>query len=189
MDRLLRDLLPTSPDLGLFVAPDIPARKLAAAVADYGAGVRPADVLALYDATRLGSAKDGALFLADRVVFQNNDLSAARTVRYDDLVGVRQTRSFLGGRGVEMDLNRARATVTETLDFSARPGAAEYVERFLHEAMLNASRPDEATTPVPPPADAAETDTDAVEAALDALVRAGRLAADDRRRMLDALRG
>lgn len=186
MDRLLRDLLPTAPDLGLFVAPDIPPRKLAAAVADYGADVRSADVLALYDATRLGSAKDGALFLADRLVFQNNDLEAARTVRYDDLVGVRQTRGFLGGRGVEMDLNRARATVTETLDFSAHPGAAEYVERFLHEAMLHASRPEPGTHPVE---DAAATDVAAVAAALDALVRAGRLAPSDRRRLLDCLQG
>ncbi|HEX8386289.1 MAG TPA: hypothetical protein VF576_08900 [Rubricoccaceae bacterium] len=188
MDRLLRDLLPTSPDLGLYVAPDVPAKKLAAAVADYGTGVRPSDVLALYDATRLGSAKDGALFLADRVVFQNNDLSAARTVRYDDLVGVRQTRSFLGGRGVEMDLNRARATVTETLDFSAHPAAAEYVERFLQEAMLHASRPDGATEPAAP-SGGPVTDVGAVEAALDGLVRDGHLTSQDRRRMLGALRG
>jgi len=187
MDRLLRDLLPTSPDLGLYVAPDVPPKKLAAAISDYGADVRPGDVLALYDATRLGSAKDGALFLADRVVFQNNDLAAARTVRYDDLVGVRQTKSFLGGRGVEMDLNRARATVTETLDFSARPGAAEYVERFLVEAMAQASQPDRATVPVSDVG--AETDVAAVAAALDALVRSGQLSAEDRRRMVDALRG
>ncbi len=179
MDRLLRDLLPTSPDLGLFVAPDIPDKKLAAAVADYAREVRPADVLALYDATRLGSAKDGALFLADRVVFQNNSLQAARTVRYDDLVGVRQTRGLLGGRAVEMDLNRARATVTETLDVSAHPGAAEFVERFLQEAMLGAARPDAADT---------VTDPAAVATALDGLVRDGRLAASDRDRMLGALR-
>ena len=183
MDRLLRDLLPTSPDLGLFVVPDIPDKKLAAALGDYARDVRPADVLALYDATRLGSAKDGALFLADRVVFQNNSLQAARTVRYDDLVGVRQTRGLLGGRAVEMDLNRARATVTETLDVSAHPAAAEYVERFLHEAMLAAVRPDA------PDAGSANAVTDvvAVTDALDALVGAGRLTAADRKRMLGGL--
>ena len=179
MDRLLRDLLPTAPDVGLFVSPDVPAKKLEAALGDYGTGVRAADVLALYDATRLGSAKDGALFLADRLVFQNNALQAARTVRYDDLVGVRQTKGLLGGRGVEMDLNRGRATVTETLDVSAHPGAAEYVERFLREAMLGASRPDAALP--------AETDVDAVGRALDALVDQGRLAAADRQRMLASL--
>lgn len=186
MDRTLRDLLPTSPDLGLYVAPDVPPKKLAAAIGDYGRDVRPADVVALYDATRLGSAKDGALFLADRVVFQNNSLQAARTVRYDDLVGVRQTRGLLGGRGVEMDLNRARATVTETLDFSARPGAAEFVERFLHEAMMNASRASLEAEPAAP-TDPSETDLAAVDAALDALVRAGQLSEGDRQRMLGAL--
>ena len=185
MTDLIRDLIPTSPDAGLFAAPDIPAKKLDAALGDYGRGLRPADVLALYDATRLGSAKDGAVFLADRVVFQNNALQAARTVRYDDLVGVRQTKGLLGGRGVEMDLNRARATVTETLDVSAHPAAAEYIERFLHEAMLGATRTnagmdDEATG-------GGGTDRAAVAEALGALVAAGQLSEEDERRLLDVL--
>ena len=194
MDRLIRDLLPTAPDLGLFVAPDIPPKKLAAAIGDYARDVRPEAVLALYDATRLGSAKDGALFLADRLVFQNNDFSATRTVRYDDLVGVRQTRSLLGGRAVEMDLNRARATVTETLDVSAHAGAAEYVERFLHEAMLGATRTAADPAAATDAATAADeesgaTDVSAVTAALDVLVRQGALAPADRRRMLGSLPG
>ncbi len=173
------DLLPTSPDDGLYTGTDIPPAKLAAALRDYARDVTPGDVRALYDATRMGSAKDGALFLADRLVFQNNSLQQPRTVRYDDLVGVRQTRSFLGGRAVEMDLNRARATVTETLDFSAHPGAAEYVERFLHEAMLSAAQPETL---------AATTDAAAVAEALAALVRAGRLTPPDLERLLGALR-
>ena len=68
MDALLRDYLPTAPDLGLYVAPDLPAAKLRAALADYAPEVDAADVIALYDATRLGSAKDGAAFLADDAV-------------------------------------------------------------------------------------------------------------------------
>ncbi len=178
MDHLIRDLLPTAPDLGLFTVPDIPAKKLAAATGDYGRDVSASAVLALYDATRLGSAKDGALFLADRLVFQNNALQSPRTVRYDDLVGVRQTRGLLGGRSVEMDLNRGRATVTETLDVSAHPGAAEFVERFLREAMLAVARPDDL---------ASATDLEAVVAALDALVRDGALGAEARQAMLAAL--
>ena len=173
------DLLPTSPDDGLYTGAGIPPAKLAAAIRDYARDVAPADVLALYDATRMGSAKDGALFLADRLVFQNNDLQQPRTVRYDDLVGIRQTRSFLGGRAVEMDLNRARATVTETLDLSAHPGAAEYIERFLHEAMLSASQPETAGE---------ATDVAAVTEALGTLVRAGSLTSADRDRLLSVLR-
>ena len=180
MDSLLREYLPTAPDLGLFVAPDIPDAKLRAALADYAPEVDPASVLALYDATRLGSAKDGALFLADRLVFQNNDLQAARTVRYEDVVGVRSKRKLLGGREIQIDHNRARATVTETLDFAAQPGATEYVERFLQQVLVHGARP------APDPT-AGATDRRAVEAALADLVRLGRLTEADRAAMLGAL--
>lgn len=180
MTDLLREYLPTAPDLGLYVVPDIPRGKLKAALGDYAGDVDPGEVLALYDATRLGSAKDGAVFLADRLVFQNNDLQPARVVRYGDIVGVRSKRKLLGGRAVEIDLNRARATVTETLDFSGQPGAAEYVERFLQQALaLGARVPSDPTT--------SGTDRRAVEDALAQLVALGRLAEADRQRMLDAL--
>ena len=184
MDALLRDYLPTAPDLGLYVAPDLPAAKLRAALADYAPEVDAADVIALYDATRLGSAKDGAVFLADRLVFQNNDLQPARTVRYEDVVGVRAKRKLLGGREVQIDLNRGRATVTETLDFSGQPGAAEFVERFLQQVLALGGQPAAA-----PPADptAEGTDRRAVEAALDQLLRLGRLTEADRARMLGAI--
>ena len=142
----------------------------------------PTEVVALYDATRLGSAKDGALFLDDRLVFQNNDLQPARVVRYEDVVGVRSKRKFLGGREVEIDLNQGRATVTETLDFAARGDAAEYVERVLGQILAvgaQRTRPD--------PTGEGATDLGAVEAALERLVQLGRLAEADRQRMLDAL--
>ena len=183
MTDLLREYLPTAPDLGLYVVPDIPDSKLRAALADYAPDVDPAAVVALYDATRLGSAKDGAVFLADRLVFQNNDLQPARTVRYEDVVGVRSKRKLLGGREVEIDLNRGRATVTETLDFSGQPGAAEYVERLLQQVLAVGAR---AEASAPTAADGA-TDRRAVEDALDRLVALGRLADADRQRMLDAL--
>ncbi len=178
MTSLLRDYLPTAPDLGLYAAPDIPSAKLRAALADYAPEVDPADVLALYDATRLGSAKDGAVFLADRLVFQNNDLQPARTVRYVDIVGIKAKRKLLGGREIQIDLNRARATVTETLDFSGQPGAAEYVERFLQQALALGTSFEEET---------GATDRRAVEAALDRLVGLGQLDDADRRKMLGAL--
>ncbi len=183
MESLIRDLLPTAPDHGLYVAPDIPVGKLQAALGDYAPTTDADAVLALYDATRLGSAKDGALFLADHFVFQNNDLQAPRTVRYEDLVGVRSRKKLLGGREVEVDLNRGRATVTETLDFSAHAGGAEFVERFLHEAMVRSA------TLSARPGHAASTDVAAVRAALDALVAEGTLAAEDRDKMMAHLDG
>ena len=147
-------------------------------------------MLALYDATRIGSGKDGALFLADRFVFQNNNLQTPQTVRYDDIVRVEAKRLLLGGRKVEVDINRGRATVTETLDFSGQPGAAEFVERFLREAMLaSAARADEA--PVVPAAalrTEAGSDMEVVQRALDRLKAQGALAEADHLRLLDLLR-
>lgn len=177
MDALLREYLPHAPKLGLFVAPEIPKAKLSAALGDYATNVQADEVIALYDATRLGSGKDGALFLVDRLVFQNNNLQTPRAIRYDDIVRVDAKRKLLGGRKVEIDVNQGRATVTESIDFSGRPGAAEYVERFLREAMLAS----------PAAENDAETDVTAVQLALDRLVRDGLLAEEDRLRMLRVL--
>ena len=177
MDALLREYLPHAPKLGLFVAPEISKAKLSAALGDYATNVQADEVIALYDATRLGSGKDGALFLADRLVFQNNNLQTPRTIRYDDIVRVDAKRKLLGGRKVEIDVNQGRATVTESIDFSGRPGAAEYVERFLREAML-ASPAEESRS---------ATDAPAVQRALDRLVADGLLTDEDRLRMLAAL--
>lgn len=177
MRALVQEFLPNAPDLGLFVAPDIPSAKLSGAIGDYAPDVASGEVLALYDATRLGSAKDGALFLSDRLVFQNNDLQSPRAVRYEDIVGVQSKRQLLGGRRVEIEVNRGRATHSETVDFSANGGAAEFVERFLREAMLRGSAPEASGV----------TDVRAVEATLDRLVREGALTPRDRARMLGVL--
>ena len=179
MKALLREYLPHAPNLGLYLAPEIPKAKLGAARHDYAGDVQHNDVLALYDATRLGSGKDGALFLADRLVFQNNNLQPPRTIRYDDIVRVEAKRKLLGGRKVEIDVNQGRATVTESIDFSGRPDAAEYVERFLREAMLAS----------PVGEKGSGTDLATVQRALDRLVADGLLAEVDRASMLAALTG
>lgn len=187
---LLQEFLPHAPQHGLYRAPDIPRPKLGAAIDDYGkAAVTRDEVLALYDATRLGSAKDGALFCADRLVYQNNNLSAPRTVHYDDIVRVEAKKLFLGGRRLEMDVNEARATVTERLDFSAHAEAAAFVERFLKEVLLMSSDPDRVAAPAAPPSiPAASTDVQVVAESLEDLVEAGLLAAQDRDRMMAVLK-
>ena len=179
MEALIRELLPHAPNLGLYLAPDIPPRMLERAVSDYGSTFETRDVLALYDATRLGSGGDGALFGSDRFAFQNSNLQRGQIIRYTDVVGVRSRRRLLGGRYVEIDVNRGRATVPVRLDFAARPEAARYVARLLNEAMLHE------------PGRTGGTDTDwpRVEAALEQLVRDGRLSELDRQRMLNMARG
>jgi hypothetical protein len=191
MEALIREYLPQAPQHGLYRAPSIPDDKLRAALRDYAPEVAPSAVLALYDATRLGSAKDGAVFLADRLVYQNNDLTPAQTIFYEDIVRVDEKRLFLGGRKVELDVNQGRATTTHALDFSARSDAAEFVARFLQEAMLASARADAGarqSASESPAATASGTDIAAVERALADLRAAGTLADDDYRRLLDALR-
>lgn len=185
MESLLLELLPQAPHLGLYVAPSVPEDKVRNAIGDYARSVAEEDVLALYDATLLGNAKDGAVFLRDRVVFQNNDLEPTHEVRYADVVRVVAKRKLLGGRKVQLDVNRGRATVTLTMDFSGRPDAAEFVARFLHETMLRGT-PDEQPAPRTAP-DAAATDAVAVRSALERLHEEGRLTRGDLERMMAAL--
>jgi hypothetical protein len=175
--ELIRAYLPHAPSLGLWLAPEIPPDKLRAAVGDYGRDVDAGTVLALYDGTRLGSAKDGILFLPDRLVKQTTDLEAPRAIPYSLVVGVRVRRRLLGGRRVEVEVGRGRTTVTETLDFSVHPGAAAHVERLLEHLMLAP----------PAPAAPGSTDVAAVVAALDRLAGEGRLSESDRLRLLEAL--
>lgn len=136
MESLIRQLIPHAPHLGLYVAPDIPDQKLERALKDYATDFSRSEVIVLYDATRLGTGGDGALFTDTRLTFQNSNLQNAHALRYADIVGVRARRRLLGGRYVELQVNRGRATILLRLDFSARPAAAEYVNRFLSEAML-----------------------------------------------------
>ena len=142
--------------------------------------------VALFDATLMGSAKDGAVFAIDRFVFQNNDLEPAHEVRYEDIVHVEKKRSLLRGAKIYMDINRGRATFALTLDFSGKPDAMGFLYRFLHEAMVLpvAPRPE----PVPPGHHTvAGSDLHAVRQALDKLRVQGLLAETDYQRMLDVL--
>ncbi|MEM6783015.1 MAG: hypothetical protein AAF624_04695 [Bacteroidota bacterium] len=192
MQSLVREYLPHAPQHGLYVAPEIPRGKLQGALGDYAKGVHPNDVLALYDATRLGSAKDGVVFLADRLVYQNHDFQPPLTIHYRDVVRVQEKKQFLGGRKLDVDVNRGRATVTDTLDFSAHPEATEYVARFLQHVLIaevDAMLETPPEVPEPPPSRGPDpgTDLSAVRAALDKLYELGRLTATDRDRMLAAL--
>ena len=171
MRGLISELIPNAPQLGLYVIPNIPREKLRNAIRDYATGVRGADVVALFDATRLGSAKDGAVFLDDRMVFQNTDLQPVHTVRYGEIVGVEMAGSRLRGRKIDLAVNSGRATVQVRMDLSARPKAAEFIHRFLNEVMLMPSVPDSLT------------DWAAVDRALRALQRDGRLSATDYERL------
>lgn len=193
MEDLITEFIPHAPQMGLYVAPDIPSEKRRNAIDDYAAEVDPEEVLALYDATLTGNAKDGALFTADRVIFQNTDLEAPQTVRYRDLVGLTTKRLLLGGKKVRLKVNRGRATFDLVMDFSGAAQAADHVATFLEKAMhrsaaaeMDEMAMDEAA---PETAAGASTDVDAVRHALDALRADGKLTAEDYNRLLDVLTG
>mgnify|MGYP006282450873 CR=1 FL=1 len=181
---LIRERLPHAPQMGLYVTPDLPEKKVRAALSDYATAVEAAEVLALYDATLTGTGGDGAVFTAERFVFQNNDLQSAQSVQYQDLVGVEATSRWLGlgGKRVDLEVNRGRATFDLSMDFSGAPDAAEYVADFLHAAMLKdvTFGPEEAP---------AGTDVEAVRRALDRLRTQQKLTDADYERVLDVLEG
>ena len=181
MEDLIRDRLPHAPKMGLFVAPDVPSNRLERALADYATEVAQEDVVALYDATLSGTGGDGAVFTTDRVVFQNNDLQAVETIRYADLVGVEaKSRWFgLGGKFVQLTVNRGRATFELRMDFSGAPDAASYVADLLEAALLQGVRLEDSG--------GGETDEAAVRRALEDLRADGKLSAADQQRLLDAL--
>lgn len=131
------DLIPHAPHVGLYVAPHIPQNKLGNALEDYAKTLSRAEVIALFDATLMGSAKDGAVFARDRMIFQNNDLQPVHEVQYEDIVQIDARRKLIGGRKVLLTVNRGRATFEIEMDFSGKPQAADFVLRFLREAMLH----------------------------------------------------
>jgi hypothetical protein len=188
MKDLIQELIPHAPQMGLYVAPNVPDAKRRNALSDYGTEMPPGDVIALYDATLTGNAKDGALFAADRFIFQNNDLEATQTVRYRDLIGVKVKRRLLGGRKVVLDVNRGRATFQLTMDFSGATDAANHVARFLEEAIHRSAQADMAGgAPVDPADEHRGTDMEAVRSALMDLRTKGQLTSRDFRRLMDVL--
>lgn len=192
MRALAIDLIPHDQKLGLFVAPDIPSDKLKNAIKDYAKDVRIPDVLALYDGTLLGSAKDGVVLCKERLVFQNNDLQDPQEIRYDDIVRVNLKKRLLRGNVVVLDVNRGRATTEVVIDFSGKPDAASHVAHFLSEAMLKGvdfGRGTDVEDQSTPERQEPETDRHAIEDALDRLQRAGKLTRDDKYRMMAALGG
>ena len=203
MDELLREQIPHAPQMGLFVAPDIPEQRLSNALADYAHYVEREEVLALYDATLSGNAKDGAVFAVDRFIFQNTDLEAPQTVPYRNLLALELKQRWFGiaGRKIELILRRGSTTLTQTMDFSGQPEAADYVATFLQAALHRSpprkrsgerareSDPRASSRPIPKESASTMTETDApaVRRMLERLHAKGKLSAPDLERLLDVL--
>ena len=74
----------------IYVSPDIPPKKLDNAISAYARDVQPGYVLALYDQSVFGSAKEGIMFLGDRMYFSRNK----RMVNYLDIQDVELLQNY-----------------------------------------------------------------------------------------------
>ncbi|MCY3594515.1 MAG: hypothetical protein OXH01_04660 [Bacteroidetes bacterium] len=174
MRTLIEDLLPHAPKIGLYVTPEIPQKRLRGATRDYAKDTHPEEILALYDGTFLGNGKDGAVFLEDRLIFQNSDLESPQTVCYRDIVFIESSRSKLRGAHIVMEVNRGRATFSVKLDLSRHPESTKYIEQLLRNVML-----------LPDPSNSKETDWAAVSRALDRLRSDGSLTEADYKKLMN----
>ncbi len=174
VEELVASLIPYAPDLGLYTAPRIPARKLQRALKEFASEVSPREVLALYDATRMGTGGDGIVFTREALYYQNHNLQQPQRIPYRDIVGAEVVHSFLKGTRLRVLVNPGRATVAHELDFSAHPKAATYVKQFLDEIAMLQEIPERAE----------ETDWEAVREALQSLREQGRLSSEDFERIL-----
>ena len=135
MERLLKELIPHAPKLGVYVEPHIPGKLLRNAIENYAPAMASVRVLALLDLTFMKNGKDGALLTADRMVFQNTNLEPAQLVRYHDIVGVEKKRKLFSCK-LHLMVNSGRATFRASMDFAGREKAVGYFERFFSESML-----------------------------------------------------
>ena len=174
MRSLIQDLLPHAPKIGLFVAPDIPSKRLKGATRDYAKEIHPEDIIALYDGTLLGNGRDGAIFLDDRLIFQNSDLESSQTINYRDIVFLESKQSRIRGTHIEMEINRGRATFSVKLNLTKHPQSLEYIETLLQKLMLVPEESHEGET----------TDWSAVTQALDRLRVSGQLTESDFKRLM-----
>ena len=174
MRTLIEDLLPHAPKIGLYVTPGIPQKRLRGATRDYAKDAHPNDILALYDGTFLGNGKDGAVFLEDRLIFQNSDLESPQTVCYRDIVFIESSRSKIRGANIVIEVNRGRATFSVKLDLSRHPESTEYIEQLLRSVML-----------LPDPSSSKETDWTVVSRALDRLRSDGSLTEADYKKLMN----
>jgi hypothetical protein len=183
MRDLVQRLLPHAPDLNLFVAPHIPAKRIEGAMSAYGQtlGEEP---LALFDATLLGNGRSGLLFGATALALQNG-VETPQRVAYRDLIDAAESGNRLFGKKVALTVNRGKATFEATADFSASAGAAEHVVRFLKAAIAQSA---DAEFGAPELLKENDALGDAVERVVQA-ARAGALSSDQMERLRAAVTG
>lgn len=134
MEDLVTRYIPHAPKFGLFVRPDIPSELVGNAIEDYAKDVPESDVIALLDETYRKDGKDGVVFTAQYLVFQNYDFERPRKIWYKDIVQCVEKRKWMSTE-LHLDVNSGSATISEAIKFNYNRKACEYVYRFIVEVM------------------------------------------------------
>ncbi|MDV3469068.1 DnaJ domain-containing protein [Stenotrophomonas sp. C3(2023)] len=113
----------------IHVAPNIPVKKLNGALANYGGGLVPADIVALVDDTVFGGAKEGAL-ITEHEIRIKAILEPPSTIALDKVNKIACARNRLQVNGVEFgkfnvpDDNETLVFFGLVNDFLSRRGAS-----------------------------------------------------------------
>lgn len=75
INSFLRENAKKISDDNVFVAPNIPEKKLNGAISSYASSVNPENVIAIFDSTFFGSAKEGILFTGERAIYKRSLLA------------------------------------------------------------------------------------------------------------------
>lgn len=127
----------------LYVAPNIPEKKLQGALKSYGGGVRPETVLALHDATKLGSASEGFLITtASLYLHPRNDVP--RAVRFisitylssEPLTNAKGVQTGQWGTRVHMPNNTVDIAPDEIPPDALQPFLVE-VQRAVQQGIVD----------------------------------------------------
>ena len=111
----------------LYISPDIPSKKLDNAIASYACDVQLGYVLALIDTTVFGSAKEGALFLGDRVYFSRNK----RVINYLDIQDVELFRNYRTAK------DGTRKEIEPSIVLVWTDGTKEMIDEYLFNIDKN----------------------------------------------------
>jgi hypothetical protein len=137
MEDAIRDAFGSGID-SVYVQPDIPDKKLANAMASY-ATLEPGErMLALFDDTVLGSAKNGFCLTDRRLIWKG--MSRRGALSYDELPGTKKARPKAGELRIELARGMRRIELTiwkdEQIGFLLRVlcGAAELEARKTQAA-------------------------------------------------------
>lgn len=120
----------------IYVSPNIPEKKLNNAVEHIAQGVEPNYVLALIDTTLFGSAKEGFVFIGDRVFINNHGKRVYEFEKINKLEKQEYTVKDKDGKDIIekkyiLTYDGAEEDVTSIISYTNRDGFIELIDLIL----------------------------------------------------------